>query len=108
MNNIGKEIKELREYLGLNQSQLSELSGVTRAAISQIESNQREPALDTIKRICEALKVCPSYLFRDKNKKLSPIEVLEHRNLSDHDKEQLEKFAQFLEYSKTKTPKGGP
>lgn len=100
MNNIGKEIKELRELLGLNQSQLSKLSGVTRAAISQIESNQREPALDTIKRICAALEVCPSYLFRDKAKKQSPTELLEHRTLSDQDKEQIEKFAQFLAYTK--------
>ena len=100
MNNIAKEIKELREYLGLNQSQLAKLSVLTPAAISQIESEQREPSLSSIEKICNALEIEPAYLFRDKSEKRSPLEVLSHSKLCDHDKEQIEKFAQFLAFSK--------
>lgn len=102
MNNIPQEIKELREYLGLNQSQLAKLSGLTPAAISQIENGLREPSLSSIEKICDALEIKPAYLFRDKTKKKSPLEVLEHKKLSDHDKNQIEKFAQFLAFSKEK------
>lgn len=100
MNNIGLEIKELRTYLGLNQNQLAKLSGLTPAAISQIEGGQREPSLSTIDKICEALEIEPAYLFRDKTKKQSTSAIIEHKKLSDHDKAEIEKFMQFLAFSK--------
>jgi transcriptional regulator with XRE-family HTH domain len=100
MNNIGREIKELREYLGLSQGQLAKLSGLTTAAISQIEGEKREPSLSSIEKICDALEIEPAYLFRDKTKKRSPLEVIEHSKLSDHYKKEIEKFAQYLAFSK--------
>ena len=47
-NNIYKQIRLL---LGLSQSELSEISGVSQGMISQYESGNRKPKIDTIKQL---------------------------------------------------------
>lgn len=101
--NIGQDIKELREYLGLTQGQLAKISGLTPAAICQIENNNREPQLSSFVKICNALEVEPGYFFRDKSKSETPLEMTEfmsYKNISEHDKKEIEKFMQFLAFSK--------
>ena len=50
-------IKVWREYRGLNQATLAKHSGVSSAYISQIEAGKKSGAVDTLKRIAEALNV---------------------------------------------------
>lgn len=101
MNNIGLEIKELRTYLGLSAGQLAKLSGLTPAAISQIENDLRAPSLDSIDKICNALDIEPAYLFRTKDKSQTAKEILLGIRISKHDKQEIEKFMQYLAFKKT-------
>jgi transcriptional regulator with XRE-family HTH domain len=41
-----KSLKEAREIVGLTQSQLASLIGVTQAFISRVEHGNREPSLE--------------------------------------------------------------
>ncbi len=52
-----KNLKAIREALGMTQAELAKKSGLTPAAISQIESGQRDPSLATILAI---MKVIPA------------------------------------------------
>ena len=52
-----KNLKRLRESLGTTQAELAKRTGLTPAAISQIESGQREPGLKTILAV---MKVIPA------------------------------------------------
>lgn len=50
---IGRKLKELRNSRNLRQSELAELVGLSRPAISNIESGKRSLTLSTLKRFCE-------------------------------------------------------
>lgn len=52
-----KNLRKLREALGISAAELAERSGLTPAAISQIETGKREPSLSSILAI---MKVIPA------------------------------------------------
>lgn len=58
--NLGKRIKEFRKIRGLTQKQLAEKLGVTTITIQNYENNRREPNIETLKKIADALEV-PMY-----------------------------------------------
>jgi len=52
-----KNLKEVMDTLGMNQTELAEKSKLTQAAISQIISGHREPSLSSIVAILEVIPV---------------------------------------------------
>jgi transcriptional regulator with XRE-family HTH domain len=60
--NIAKIIREGREKLNLNQSELAELLGVTPQAVQQWESGATQPRGKRLNKIAEVLKL-PSILM---------------------------------------------
>ncbi|HOP48324.1 MAG TPA: helix-turn-helix transcriptional regulator [Desulfobacteraceae bacterium] len=57
---ISRNIKELRENLGWNQSKLASEAGITAAALSKIEKDDgRVPTIVVLNKIASALKVQP-------------------------------------------------
>lgn len=62
---IGKRIKEARENLGLTQSELAGLVGVTGSAITNYEKETSHPKESVMYKLFEALKVDANYLFQD-------------------------------------------
>ncbi|MEM8497835.1 MAG: helix-turn-helix transcriptional regulator [Pseudomonadota bacterium] len=57
---ISKNIKELREKKGWNQSTLATKAGITPAALSQIEKgDKRLPTFVVLKKLASALNVQP-------------------------------------------------
>lgn len=61
--NIGENIKKHRKKNGLTQSQLGEISGISRNAIINYENNKRVPNLDTLKKIASSLKIPITELY---------------------------------------------
>lgn len=61
--NIGENIKKHRKKNGLTQSQLGEISGISRNAIINYENNKRVPNLDTLKKIASSLKISIKELY---------------------------------------------
>lgn len=62
---IGPRIKEAREKLGLTQTELGRLVGVTGSAITNYENNTSHPKEQILYKLLEALKVDANYLFQD-------------------------------------------
>ena len=62
---IANKIKELRGSVGWSQSELARQSGVTSAAISQLEKGDRIPSLDVSGKLARALKVSVNELTGD-------------------------------------------
>lgn len=56
-SHIAKLLKEEREERGLSMTKLSEQAGLSRAMISHIEHEIRNPTLDTLLRICAAMNI---------------------------------------------------
>lgn len=54
---FGKNLKCIRESLGLTAVDLANRAGLTPACISQLEGGSREPTLGTITRILDVIPV---------------------------------------------------
>lgn len=54
---LGSRIKKCRTQAGITQVELAKRLGVTPQAISQYERGIKNPKLDTVKRIADALEV---------------------------------------------------
>lgn len=64
----GERLREGREARGLTAIALASILGVTRAAISQYEKNDQSPRPDVMDRICECLRLPPSFFLREQFK----------------------------------------
>lgn len=62
---IGEKIRKARKSKGITQKQLGELTGKKFEAISQWETGERIPKLETIVKISCALKINPMELLPD-------------------------------------------
>lgn len=62
---IGNNIKILRTRYDLTQQELAEIAGVTNKAVSAWESNNKEPRMGAIERICEHFGLKKSNLLDD-------------------------------------------
>jgi len=58
-----KRIKELRQLLGLNMTELAEKANVGQSTLSYIESCDRLPSLDVLDRLCIAFGISLSEFF---------------------------------------------
>lgn len=53
---IGTRVRERRQKLGLDQSELARRSGLSRPFLTQIETGRRSPSLSAFRRLAEALQ----------------------------------------------------
>jgi transcriptional regulator with XRE-family HTH domain len=60
---LGSTIKKIRKEKGLTQDQFATDCGITQTYLSQIENNQKEPNLGTLKSISEKLEIPLPILF---------------------------------------------
>ena len=60
---LGITIKNIRKQKGQTQSEFASICGISQTYLSQIESNQREPNLSTLKIISNELNVPLPILF---------------------------------------------
>ena len=105
---IGNRIKEARERLGLTQTELGDMVGVTGSAITNYEKETSHPKEQVIYKLMKTLDVDANYLFQDmvKNKPLqndlalSEYDiVIKYRALDSHGKEMVD-FTLNKEYER--------
>ena len=60
---LGKEIRRLRNSLGMSQEELAFKAGISAAHLGQIERASKNPTVDTVYSIASALGVTLSELF---------------------------------------------
>ncbi len=59
---VSARIRERREELGMNQTELAEVAGLTPNAISQYESSSRRPSVKALSKLTDALRITSDYL----------------------------------------------
>jgi len=67
---FGKSVRKLREQKGLSQEALADLSRLHRTYIGGIERGERNVGFLNLLRLSKALKVLPSELLQDFDKKI--------------------------------------
>ena len=60
---IGDKIRAAREDMDLSQEEVSNLIPINQSSYSKIERDIQEPNLEQLRRICQILKLDPSYLL---------------------------------------------
>ena len=85
----------------LTQEQLAERAGISTSFLGHIERGTRKASLDTVIRLCNALKVSPSILLQDS----LDSDLLGDRNqsLSDDQRKLLREISnRIIEYNELK------
>lgn len=60
---LAKNVRAARERLGLSQEALADEAEIDRTYISGIERGKRNPSVDLLARLAEALKTTPAALL---------------------------------------------
>ncbi len=60
---LGEKIRNLREDMDLNQTELGEAVGMTQRKVSYIECGKFEPSVEDIIAFCNFFKVSADYLL---------------------------------------------
>ena len=81
---IGNRIKSVRECLSLTQEEFATRTGITRGALSRLESAQNNPAERTIKLICREFGVNLDYLLHGEEPMFAPKDVAALDKIEQH------------------------
>ncbi len=65
---FGKRVRELRKERGLSQVELAAKVGIDRSYMGFLERGERNPSLEVIAKIAEALGVTPDELLKRPSK----------------------------------------
>ena len=80
---VGRELKSIRQSRGLTLDELSELTGVSKPMLGQIERGQSSPTINTLWKIATGLKAPLSSLLREREGRfvtVSPSECISEEN----------------------------
>lgn len=102
---IGSKLRECREYLGYSQDEVAESVGLSRSAISLIESGERKVDVLELKQFAELYQRPIDFFTGDLvagRARDEPVTALFRRvtNLTESDKAELMRFVEFLESRK--------
>lgn len=73
MDNLGMRIREKRLEQGMSIKELASRTGLTSGFISQIERNQTEPSITSLRKVSEALDVAVFHFFIDEHNNNSVV-----------------------------------
>ena len=63
MNIFSKRLKELRQGKGLTLKEVSAALGLSLMAYAHYEHGDRQPSIDTIRKICDFFEISADYLI---------------------------------------------
>ncbi|MHA1581031.1 MAG: CBS domain-containing protein [Candidatus Baldrarchaeia archaeon] len=91
-----EDIKKLRKKVGLTQTELAKLAGVSQSLIARIEKGTVDPRLSTLRRIIEAIKLVEMRAKKAKSAKdvmYSPVITIKSNDKVKKAIELMEKYA---------------
>lgn len=99
---LGQRLKEAREYLELNQDEVASALNVPRSAISLIEAGQRKVDALELQKLAEIYQRPIGHFTGEGTAPQALPETVQHlaraaAKLTDRDREELMRFAEFLQ-----------
>ena len=94
---LGARLREAREYVGLLQEDVARALGIPRASVSALESGKRRVSSLELRRLARLYRRPVGWLLGE-DLDIDPSAPLFRAtaDLSDNDKEQVLRFAEFL------------
>ncbi len=98
---LGARLRDARDYLGLSQEEVARCLGIPRSALSNIETGQRRVDALELKRLAELYKRPVGYFTGEAPVESGLPEDIAHlaraaAGLSDRDRQELSRFADYL------------
>lgn len=96
---LGRRLREAREYLGLSQEQVADHLGIPRPSVSTIEAGKRRITFLELKRLAELYRRPLDYFSGEEvpaDDNTTDAIFRTAQELSSSDREQVLRFAQFL------------
>src|SRR6516164_5417759 len=98
---LGERLREAREYLGFSQDQVATFLGVSRSALSLMETGQRKVEALELKKLAGLYKRPVGYFTGEEAEETSfgaDVKQLAHKasELSPDDRKELVRFVEFL------------
>ena len=98
-DNFSDNLKEARLKSGLSQKDVAENIGVAKTTYSLYESGNREPNVNTIKKISDCLNVSADTLLGLNDR---PVTIAAHFDGDEYTEDELDEIRQFAEFVKNK------
>lgn len=99
---LGKRLRLLREELNLKQTELAEQLKINRVTYNRYETGEREPDLETLKKIANFFNVSTDYLLGNSNVRTPISTIAAHRTddptdeLPEDARKSIEDFKKFI------------
>ena len=98
-DNFNDNLKEARLRSGLSQKEVAKNIGVAKSTYSLYESGNREPNVNTIKKIADCLNVSADTLLGLNEE---PTTLAAHFDGEEYTEDELNEIRQFAEFVKNK------
>lgn len=86
---VGKRIIELREKKKISTNKLANISGISQSYLRDIESNKKNPTVETLSYICYGLDISLQDFFNESTSHISPFLSSSLRHLSEEEQIKL-------------------
>ena len=96
---FNENLRNAREHKGISQKDMAEYIGVAKSTYSLYESGNREPNVNTIKKIADCLNVSADTLL-GLNDELTTLAA--HFDGKEYTEDELNEIRQFAEFVKSK------
>jgi transcriptional regulator with XRE-family HTH domain len=95
---IGTRLREAREYVGLLQDDVANALGIPRTSLSALEAGKRKVSGVELRRLAKLYRRSVGWLLGEEDTNISETEPLFRATaqLSEADREQVLRFAEFL------------
>jgi transcriptional regulator with XRE-family HTH domain len=96
---VGARLRDARLAIGLTQSDIAGALGISRPSIAAIEKGTRKVTGLELRRMARLYRCSVGWLLGDEDDAIAGTDTVLHRataELSDDDKQQVLRFAQFL------------
>ena len=96
---FNENLREAREKKKMSQKDVADIIGVAKSTYSLYESGNREPNVQTIKKISDALNVSADELL---GLNAEPTTIAAHFDGDEYTEVELDEIRQFAEFVKNK------
>lgn len=98
-DNFNENLRSAREHKGLSQKEVAERIGVAKSTYSLYESGNREPNVQTIKKISDVLNISADKLLGIENESTT---LAAHFDGDEYTEDELDEIRQFAAFVKNK------
>ncbi len=98
-DNFNENLKNARERRGMSQKDVAEEIGVAKSTYSLYESGNREPNVQTIKKIADVLNVSADDLLGLNDESVT---IAAHFDGDEYTEDELDEIKAFAEFVKSK------